>query len=197
MKKLTASLALIGATVLPCAAQSTGFNLFDDSFTFFNGAQQVNTGLYEVRWGTYSGEVFTPFFGTAATISNDGYLGDPFGAFEIYASITTADNTVIPLNTSIYLAITLLPNDANYTSGSLEVILTDPSWKAPTFVLAGDPLDVSFTASTTAVKGNFSFNAGNEIITIATAAIPEPSSFAALTGIGIMGFIATRRRRSA
>jgi len=41
---------------------------------------------------------------------------------------------------------------------------------------------------------SFSFNGGNEIINI--AAVPEPSTYAALAGVAVLGLAALRRRRA-
>lgn len=200
MNKLAKSIVLSFSCLAgSLSAQTfTGVNLFDDTFSLINGTTPVTTGTYEVRWGSYSGSVFTPYFGVPAGVANDGYVGNPFGAFELFASLTTADNTVISANTQLYLAVTLLADQANYVSSANEIILTDPSWLAPSFALVGDPKDVSLTASTTALKGSYSFNGGNQILTIGSATvIPEPSSFAALAGLAAVGMAASRRRRSA
>ena len=198
MNKLTSifcALSLFGS--VSYAQQFSGVTLFDDNVSFFNGAEQLTTGVFEARWGTFSEGNFVPYFGSAAVPENDGYIGDPFGFFEAFVTLTAIDNSVVGLNTPLYLAFTLIPDQGAYAGSANEVVLTDPSWIVPSFTQVGNPKDFFFTASTTAVKGNFQFNSGSEIISIVGSVIPEPSAAATLGGLIALGAVAARRRRAA
>lgn len=201
MKKYIISAAFALASVLTSKAVSYNtISLFDDTFSAKIGTTTINAQSpnYEVLWGTFTGGVFTPIGGSVHTGDNDGYIGDPFGSFELSATLSLSNNTTLAAGTQLYLAITSLPDDSNYVTSSFEAVLTDPTWLAPTFdAFASDGLVVSFTAQTTAVKGQFSYNNGNEIINLASSAIPEPSTYAVLAGLAVIGAAAYRKRRSA
>jgi len=174
-------------------AQIASVNIFSDKVSFFNGATAVTTGVFDVRWGTFTGSTFVPFYGAVASTSNDGYIGNPFGDFELFSTLNASDNSVAIAGTQMYLAVTILPDNTNYISSINEAVLTDTSWIVPTLTLVGNPLDLFLTANTVAVKGFFNFNPTLSTIT----AIPEPSSFAAFAGLAVLGLVGSRRRRSA
>ena len=185
-KILAASFACFAAL----SANATDFGIYDGDYSFFNGASQITTGSYEVRWGTFAAGVFTPIGGLSSTSVNAGYndLSSP----EIIAQLSLGNNTLIAAGTQLSLNLTLLADDAAYVASANEVILTDSTWVAPTFQLSGPRTDVVFTANTTALKGNYSYNGGNEIF----STVPEPSTFAALAGVSVLGLAALRRRRA-
>lgn len=185
---------LAAAGLAASSAFANSVALTDFSFSLFNGDVQVADATLDVRWGTYSGGVFTPFLSAAYNDNNTGYadLSSP----ELSVSLTQGDNVAVPAGTVLALAITNFDFGTTYTPSEFEVILTDPTWVAPTFALVGLPdLDLTLTSNTTALKGQYSFNGGNEILNL--QAIPEPSAFAALAGLAVLGGVATRRRRSA
>lgn len=197
MKKLTLIAALVAAPVVASAANNQVF-IFDDTFSAVMGTSAITDDSpdYEVLWGTFDGSVFSPVGGIAHSGDNDGYLGNPFGFFELSAVLAQANNNSLAVGTQLYLALTSVLDGADYASSQFEAVLTDPSWLTPAFdAFASDGLEFSFTAQTSAVKGLFAYNGGNEIITLGV--IPEPSSFAAFAGLVVLGAVATRRRRSA
>jgi hypothetical protein len=54
-----------------------------------------------------------------------------------------------------------------------------------------------FSASTTAVKGSFTFASGAEGAGIDTISfVPEPSTYAAIGGMAVLGVALLRRRKS-
>jgi hypothetical protein len=169
------------------------FSIYDGDYSFFDGANQITTGAYEVRWGTYVSGVFTPVAGVSSSDASQGY-NDPSSP-EISALLSLGNNVDIAAGTQLALNLTFLADDSNYVSAVKEVILTDATWVAPTFALVGPEVAVAFTSSTTALKGSYSFNGGNEVFTIAPA-IPEPSTYAALAGVAVLGLAALRRRRA-
>lgn len=183
------------ASVSALAAQPfSGATIFDDRVSLINiSGNLVSSGASEVRWGTFTSGVFSPYFGAAAVDANDGYIGNLFGAFELTATLSAVDNTVVPQGSQLFLSVTFLADNSTYRVTSDEIVLTDPSWLVPSLVLVGDPIAFSFTPSTSAVKGVFSFSPAGSTI----SAIPEPSSFAAIAGLSVLGLVAARRRRSA
>jgi hypothetical protein len=72
------------------------------------------------------------------------------------------------------------------------VLLTDPSWR----IKAHDPLSfgvsLGFTPQTTALFGSFDFETRS---IMALAAIPEPSTYAMLLGLGVLAVVGYRRLR--
>jgi hypothetical protein len=172
------------------SSYASDFSIYDGDYSFFDGATQITAGAYEVRWGTYVSGVFTPIAGVSSSDASKGY-NDPSSP-EISALLSLGNNAAVAAGTQLALNLTLLADDSDYVSAVKEVILTDATWVAPTFVLVAPETAVTFTSSTTALKGSYSFNAGNEIFTI----VPEPSTYAALAGVAVLGLAALRRRRA-
>lgn len=197
MKKISKiTLATVSAALGCSFAQANVIGLYDENFSIFNGATKITAGVFEARWGTYANNVFTPFFGTNAVAQNAGYVD--VETPEFVTNLSQLNNNTVAAGTPLFLAVTLLADGAAYASSNTEAILSDPTWVAPTFVSTPTPfISVFFTANTTALKGQYSFNSGNEIINLTSTVIPEPSSFAALAGLAVVGMAATRRRRSA
>lgn len=178
--------------------------LSDVNFSFTLNGEAVAAGLYEVRWGTYSSGVFTPFFGDADFTSNGAYMDT--GTPELLATFSASNNTVVIEESFLALSLSLLPDDSNYSLATSlnSVVVVDPVWIAPTFTLLGPDQTFNFSSNTSVALLNgqnpatsFSFNGGNEVINLVTSAIPEPSSFAAFAGLGMLGFAAMRKRRRA
>jgi len=191
MKSLKTS-AIAALTLCSSAAFANSVGIADFTFSFFNGPSAVTTGAYDARWGSFSGGLFTPFLGAVSTNDNLGYF-DASGP-EIAVTFAQIDNSNVAAGTQLSLSLTLAEYASIFSNAAPQVILTDPSWIAPTFVFLTEPQIVfSFTSNTTAQRGLFSFNGGNEIL---NTVIPEPSSFAALAGLAAVGMVVTRRRRS-
>jgi hypothetical protein len=185
------SLLIASLISVPAIAGSLLLEDFDHSFLVDGVA--LNDGLnYEVKWGTVSGSVFTPLFGNAINDNNVGYYVGSSTGPEITVSLNQADNTVLTVGAPLALSFTLIADDGVYSPSARQIVLTDPSWTVPTFTLTSADID-TFTPSTTVVgPGSYSFNGGNEIISV----IPEPSTYAALAGVAVLGLAALRRRRA-
>jgi hypothetical protein len=123
-----------------------------------------------------------------------------------------------PLDMSGYTNISVTAQvDASNASG-----FTFLFYSAPTEFAAADFLASDFTGSLTTVTkalvltsgfdpaqvAYYGFNGGTpggtanfrytfDRVSVSTTAIPEPSTYAALSGIAVLGFVAYRRRRSA
>jgi len=91
----------------------------------------------------------------------------------------------IPISSNAAGALVYSTSNATY-----QAILTDSSWNSPAINNNATQIPFSFTANTTALVGSFSFNSGNEVISL----IPEPST-GALMMIGAVGLVALRRLR--
>jgi hypothetical protein len=200
MKNILFASLIASVASIASAQPYTGVSIFDDSFSLFNGATQITAASsdLEARFGTFSGGVFTPFLGAAAVSGNDGYVGDPVaGFFELSVTLSLANNSLAPLDSLIYLVITNIADGGSYASSPVEAVLTDPSWKAPAIdAFAAEAFAFNFTTNTTALKGTFAFNGGNETINLTSTVIPEPSTYAALAGVAVLGLAALRRRRA-
>lgn len=172
------------------SASASSVSLFDDSFSITNA-----TGTIAARWGTYSGGNFTPFLGSIYNSNNSGYAD--VSTPELSVSISQSDNSVVASNTQLALAIVNIAETDSYSSSALQVVLTDSSWLAPTFVSGPSTVSFNFSSNTTALRGTFNYSAlGNDTITLATTAVPEPASAAMLGGLFALGYTVTRRRRT-
>lgn len=194
--KSLAALLIIAAPIVHAGS----ITVYDEVFQLKYNGVTVTTGSYEIVWGTYSTGVFTPYLGNANNSDNSGYADVTIP--ELSVSFSAASNVNAVVGSTAAMAILYAADNAPYSVSTPQIILTDPSWTVPAFSLTGPDLDFSFTSNTTAYNvgafaSTFSYNAGNEIINIATAAIPEPSSFAALAGLAMLGFAGMRKRRSA
>ena len=199
MNNMIKFVAIALAPVAAFAQNFNGVSLLDSTFSLLNGATAITSGTTDARWGTWNAgtSTFTPFYGVAYSASNDGYAGDPFGSFEISLTLGAGDNTTIASGSALAVSISLREYQSDYSATATEVILTDSAWTAPLFSLAAEnSKELFFSADTTAVKGSFTFNGGNEVINLSSSVIPEPSTYAALAGVAVLGLAALRRRRA-
>ena len=181
-------------------AYAGSVTLSDSDFSVKNsiGATVTAETAFEARWGFFSGGIFTPIYGSASVEGNQGYLYVSPGGNEISVGLSAGDNTVVPAGSALYLAFLDAVDDTVYSGSINQIVLSDPSWIAPTFTAVTPTLDFALTSQTTVVKGQasqYSYNSGNQVISFQS--VPEPSSYAALAGMMVLGAVATRRRRSA
>ena len=185
-------LAVFVATSL--SAFATDKLVLEDFDYAISGNSNVSApGAYLAAfWGSYSGDVFTPVSGGV----NAGYFG--LGGDDSLASFSTTTNIgTVVAGSTLYLGIFDVASGSPFSSvtdSTARVILSDPTWIAPTFNTSPGSQTVELTSNTTAVFGNYTFGAGNQ--TIGLVAVPEPSSFAALAGFAVLGLAASRRRRA-
>jgi len=160
--------------------------IFDDSFSLFNGSTQVTGIALSAVWGTWSGTAFIP----NQNIYADGGFGyaDLAGP-ELNVIINRVDQTQYVAGTQMSLAIFNKPDLSNWDATVAKVVLTDTSWIAPAWSLVGGDVNLNFTVNTSALLGSYSFNGGNEIITM----IPEPNA-ASLLITAALGILLRKRK---
>lgn len=147
--------------------------------TFAGGTDFLNQGTNL----EYLQNQFTTFDTTS--ISAGGYDGID-GYF-------TEGAVVNNLNTQLYYWIF---NSSSAASATEWGIVTSPAWITP-----GTAPDILVTDMSQAAESGVRVGSLNTVSgqfrTAVTSAIPEPSSFAAVAGLGILGFAAMRKRRRA
>jgi hypothetical protein len=198
MKKSLLTTLCTLSILLPDYSKAGSVTVEDFSVTAFYPASTPITGTISAMWGSYSGGVFSPFFSSTQSAINTGYL-DGAGN-ELAVVLTQSDNNTITAGANLFVSIFNVPGGSGtstWNSGAPQIILSDPTWVAPTFTLT-TPTDVfGLTASTVALPfngatGTYSFNAGSPSVTLA---VPEPSTYALLSLFGIaLGGYAYRRR---
>ena len=180
------------------AAQASTVTLVDTNLSVVDGSS-ITSGNLAVRWGTYSGGVFSPIGGnTYQDAINSGYVNFDEPPVELSVALTQSNNDLITAGTQLYLAVYNASFDANYSSSYTKAILTDTAWLATTYLISGGDVTYSLDSTASAVFGGYSFNTGNQVITLASeATIPEPSTYAAIFGAASLGFCVWRKRRKA
>jgi hypothetical protein len=193
MKKLLLTgLALLALASPGLRATTYVFENFNTTLLDANG-QPWTASLNLELGGFING--FTP---TAANRSDwaANWVADPGGYYdptgpEWSASLVLASNAVFAVGTQLYLWAFDFQSGASAQSG----LFVDASWKTVT----NAPLDLTpnflgFTGGTTAIVGAYSFS-GLTAATAGASAIPEPSAWAALTGLAALALAVSRRPR--
>jgi hypothetical protein len=193
MKKhlLVLTLALCSTRLFAGSVTITDF-----SITAFNPSGVAYTEQLSALFGTYAGGVFSPLIVSSPTDGvNTGYLINADQEFQLNISQGNNNNVVAgtPLFASIYQGI-------NYSPSAAQIVLSDPSWIAPTFTITTPELGWVLSESTTAVSvlgqtGTFNYNGESPEVTLA---VPEPSTYAllSLAGLALGGYAARRRLRA-
>jgi hypothetical protein len=201
MKSLLSAVIL---TTLTLASSKAGFvSLSDFDMSAFAPNSSSITSTISASWGTYSGGVFTPLLGNTQSAFNTGYF-DGAGS-ELSVIFTQSDNTAIAAGTSMFVSIFNVPGGAGsstWSSSAEQIVLSDPTWVAPTFTLTQPQLDWALTSSTVAMSlaqfggstGTYNFNGGAPQVTL----VPEPSTYAllGLAGLALGGYAMRRRKRA-
>ncbi len=204
------------ALLLPALLSAPAFGSSVDLEAFVDfrvDGVRLPAGDYQVFWGQITpgnlatSDVFSVFLGNEYVALNDGIFStnglDTSGY--VLASLLQTDNLAIPAGVYMGLAITTLP----YGSGpgfaaaypSNTVILWDWNWITPAFTADDSAITFSLSRQTRVAYlsnqgpfSRYSYNGGVALIDLVT--VPEPSSFAVMTGLCALGFAALRRRRS-
>lgn len=187
--------SLIASFCAPVTRAET-ISLYDDTFSILVGTTTLPTSepMFSALWGTWNSTTlaFTPV--VAISSSNTGYVD--LSSPEISAAINQTSNANISAGSQLSLAIyrvtlqTVGGNalSGNYSSSATQAVLTDVAWVVPAFANNANPVPFTFTGNTSALLGSYSFNSGDQIITL----IPEPSSMSLMV-IGLASVFAFRR----
>ena len=195
MLKNKAANALKYITVSAClvlSAVAETMAIFDDSLIISN---PQGTEILSGRWGTWNGSQFVQ-----ATSGNSGYV-DRSGP-ELSILLNQIDNSAYTQGEQLAVAIftngSLDAQALNWGGATFGAVLIDANWIAPAFSSNATQVSFVFGGSTSAVMGSFNNNGGNQTIGLAAiSAIPEPATYAALFGLGVLGMAVFRRRRPA
>lgn len=172
-------------------------SLYDDTFSVRVGTTTLPTSepMFSALWGTWNATTlaFAPI--VAISSSNTGYVD--LSSPELSVAINQTSNANISAGSQLSLAIyrvalqTVGGNalSGNYSSSATMAVLTDLAWVVPAFANNANPVPFTFTSNTSALVGSYSFNGGNEIVTL----IPEPSSMSLMV-IGLASVLAFRRK---
>jgi hypothetical protein len=176
------------------ASQAGTFAIFDDTLTI-SGISSKISGL----WGSYSSGVFTPLLTSTPTVGlNTGFYDGTSTPKELDVTLSQNNNNTIAVGASLFLSIYNSPEGSAYSATVNQIVLSDPTWIAPTFSISsvGSPV---FTANTVVnnlsgfTGGSYSYNAGTPSLALASA-VPEPSTYA-LLAVGAVGLFLSFRRR--
>jgi len=146
---------------------NTGFG----SFNLLSGNSITSSASYGANF-TVVGSVTSSTFGGIN-------IGSP-AAFALGNGVDAGDHFAIVLFTT---------STTNAIAGDTYRIWTDPTW-----VLPSDSSTVQFTV---ALKQLTSTDSPASTKTVATSAVPEPSTYAAIAGLIVLGLTASKRRRIA
>lgn len=110
--------------------------------------------------------------------------------YSTFAGFTLGDSLMLRWFPSLTIGATQ-PGITSYGSYRTDSILdgSNIAWIAPA--------DAGGTWTLSVISVDFGGSTSNAMMTASLVVIPEPSSFAALAGLAVLGVVATRRRRSA
>ena len=186
----TLGLVLFGVGLLASPIQAETIVIEDFNFTV--GNRPAGANILSGRWGVWN--VGTSTFVQAVTNSlNAGYVDVPNTEISVTLNQTSAANYAAgtAMSFAIFTDGSADAQALNFSAATRAVILSDVAWVAPSWANNAVNIPFTFTANTVARFGSYSFNGGNEVLTLAV--IPEPSTFSLLAGG--LSLMALRLRR--
>ena len=178
------------------ASQAGTFSIYSDTLNISG----ISTNI-SALWGSYSSGVFTPLLTSTPTVGlNTGFYDGTATTKELDVTLSQNNNNTILAGASLYLSIYNLPEGSTYSATANQIVLSDPTWIAPTFGISSSS-SPELTANTVVnnlsgfTGGSYSYNAGNPSLALASA-VPEPSTYA-LLAVGAVGLFLSFRRRKA
>lgn len=186
----TLGLILLGSGLLASPIQAETIVIEDFSFTV--GNRPAGANILSGRWGVWDSGTST--FVQAVTNSlNAGYVDVPNTEIMVTLNQTSAANYAAgtAMSFAIFTDGSADAQALNFSAATRAVILSDVAWVAPSWANNAVNIPFTFTANTVARFGSYSFNGGNEVLTLAV--IPEPSTFSLLAGG--LSLMALRLRR--
>jgi len=208
MKKILLTLATSVFTMAYTQAGSVTVEDFAATAYYPNSSTLLPNGsTISAIWGSYSSGVFTPLLGNTQVSANTGYFvqdTSPGTGKEFTVTFSQSNNNNISAGIQMFVSIYNIPGGASFTtwtSSTAQVVLTDPTWLAPTFTVSTPALTWSLTANTTAQtlsslsgsgSSQYNYNAGAPKVTL----VPEPSTYALLgmSALALGGYVVRRRR---
>ncbi len=204
MKNTTFALSAFAALTLAASNLSAGVGVTGPAVR--GSGTGIALGDFAAILVSTSGASFSTVSFTAGELLNDvasygsgfalvqvGSVASSFGTLQFNANFTTELVNGISQGDS-FAVITFndsLNNASGAVAGDTYKIWTNAAWLVP-----ADGSNFTFTTGTVGAA-NFPTATGAPTLTGVVSAIPEPSSFAALAGLAVVGMAATRRRRSA
>lgn len=186
----TFGLVLFGIGLLASPIQAETIVIEDFNFTV--GNRPAGANILSGRWGVWNAGTST--FVQAVTNSlNAGFVDVPNTEMSVTLNQTSAANYAAgtAMSFAIFTNGSADAQALNFSAATRAVILSDVAWVAPSWANNAVNIPFTFSANTVARFGSYSFNGGNEVLTLAV--IPEPSTFSLL--IGGLGLMAFRLRR--
>jgi hypothetical protein len=186
IKQLVALAGVFAFGLAPVQAEAVKIADLDGFITVVNTPVLGPTESIGARLGLWDGTTFT----SVGNVVGKGFFDNENK--DLSAEISASSNpSGYATGTLLALAIYNSAPTADYSSSVNRAILTDASWIMPTLAF-GTTTKATYglTANTIAQVGTYSYNSGNQTITL----IPEPST-GALMALGAVGMIALRRLR--
>ncbi len=190
MKKI-ASTILIALATLTFSKAGT-FSIYSDTLSLTG-----ISGTISAMWGTFSSGTFTPLLTSTPTVGlNTGYYasGSPN---ELDVTLSQNNNNTISVGTNLFLSIYNSPEGSAYSTSVNQIVLSDPSWTAPTFGVSS-VASPEFTGNTVVnnltgfTGGSYSYNGGSPVIGL--QAVPEPGTYVLMAIAGVFLMVVARRR---
>jgi hypothetical protein len=183
---ITLLVGLFGLSSGPVRAESVKIADLDGLISVINTPGLGPTQTIGARLGLWDGSNFT----SVGNATGAGFFDNELK--ELQATFSAAANpTGYPNGTLLALAIYGASASLDYSSTFNRAVLIDSNWLMPT-INFGTAVKANYqlTASTTAVIGEYSFNGGNQVITL----VPEPATGSLLL-LGGVWVVAMRRLR--